>query len=187
MLSFYVRSNQTTWDRYHDLVTFAYNTARQETTRTSPFQLVYGRVPVFPLDVAIRPEWMRSDDAALTLGDIAGARALARDRIAAEQARQKARYDKGRRHAEYVVGQKVMVYCPARKVGRCEKLAHKFMGPYEVIRKVSDLVYEVAILKNRKVVRDRVSIARMKPYYDPDNWMVARASGGGQEVSDPAD
>jgi hypothetical protein len=43
------------------------------------------------------------------------------------------------------------------------------MGPYEVIRQVRDLVYEFAILKNRRVVSDRVSIARMKPYYDPDD------------------
>lgn len=38
------------WDEYLPFVTFAYNTAKQASTGFSPFQVMYGRTPVIPLD-----------------------------------------------------------------------------------------------------------------------------------------
>ena len=57
--------------------------------------------------------------------------------------RQKAQYDKGRRHQKFKVGTSVLIYKPVRKVGKSEKLLHRWLGPYEVIRRITDLNYEI--------------------------------------------
>lgn len=43
MLSNYVSTNQKDWDLYVNLTCFSYNTSIQETTRHTPFYLLYGR------------------------------------------------------------------------------------------------------------------------------------------------
>ena len=53
MLSIYTATDQKDWDLYVPLVTFAYNSAKQESTRETPFMLMYGRLPRFPSDVAL--------------------------------------------------------------------------------------------------------------------------------------
>ena len=53
MLSHYVSSHQKDSDVFLPYVCWAMNTSRSETTGYAPFQLVYGRDPVQPLDFAI--------------------------------------------------------------------------------------------------------------------------------------
>ena len=53
MLSIYVHKNQNNWDINLPYVIFAYNTAEQETTRFSPFYLLYGRQPKLPIEEAL--------------------------------------------------------------------------------------------------------------------------------------
>ena len=43
MIALYVRSDHRNWDRFIPFLVYAYNTARQESTKFSPFYLVYGR------------------------------------------------------------------------------------------------------------------------------------------------
>ena len=54
MLSMYVNADHKNWDEILPYVTFAYNTSKQESTKYSPFYLLYGREAVFPLDVALK-------------------------------------------------------------------------------------------------------------------------------------
>lgn len=57
MLSMYVDLEHRRWDEVLPYVTFAYNTARQETTRMTAFALFYGRViVVFRAGVKPDPE-----------------------------------------------------------------------------------------------------------------------------------
>ncbi|GFS41813.1 transposon Ty3-I Gag-Pol polyprotein [Trichonephila inaurata madagascariensis] len=50
MLSMYVDVEQTNWDEILPFVTFAYNTAKQETMGYTPFYLLHGREAETPLD-----------------------------------------------------------------------------------------------------------------------------------------
>ncbi len=83
----------------------------------------------------------------------------------AAQERQKRYYDKNRREAEvYDEGQQVLVYRPTRKVGRAEKLLHRWHGPYVVIRQITSLNYEVQLPDVRK--SEVLHVERMKKFVD---------------------
>jgi hypothetical protein len=55
-------------------------------------------------------------------------------------------------------------------VGRSDKLLLRFNGPFRVVRRVSDVNYEVEIRRGAKWVRDTVHVERMKPYFEPGKW-----------------
>ena len=56
MLSMYVNSKHTDWDRYLPYVTFAYNTTAHSATKESPFFLLYGRQARMPIDNMLMPD-----------------------------------------------------------------------------------------------------------------------------------
>ena len=53
MLSPYVDSKHENWDEALPHITFAYNCAKQESSKNSPFELVYARNPMLPIDVTL--------------------------------------------------------------------------------------------------------------------------------------
>ncbi|KFD60900.1 LOW QUALITY PROTEIN: hypothetical protein M514_26889 [Trichuris suis] len=48
VLSAYVNSKHNNWDELLPFTMFALNTAEQSSTKISPFELVYGRLPILP-------------------------------------------------------------------------------------------------------------------------------------------
>ncbi|UYV63976.1 hypothetical protein LAZ67_2006231, partial [Cordylochernes scorpioides] len=173
MLSMYVDVNQKDWDEILPFVTFAYNTAKQESTGFSPFYLVHGREAETPLDLLF-PKFPSEDedDFIQTLGSRAEeARQLARIHTMRSQGENKLRYDAHHRNIVYQPGDLVWIYIPVRKVGLSEKLMRRYFGPYRVTRKISDVTYEVETFGDqhgRRKTKDIVHICRMKPYLDPE-------------------
>ena len=47
----YATDNRAEWDNYLDTCVYAYNTSVQESTRFSPFEVMFGRKPTMPIDV----------------------------------------------------------------------------------------------------------------------------------------
>src|SRR3569832_774544 len=54
MLATFVNGNTADWDIYLSSAIFAYNKAVQESTRLSPYALVYGHVVAVPIDQLLR-------------------------------------------------------------------------------------------------------------------------------------
>lgn len=52
----FVDSEQTDWDLYLDSILFSYRVSRQDSTKHSPFLLVYGRQPRLPIEFNMKPE-----------------------------------------------------------------------------------------------------------------------------------
>lgn len=98
------------------------------------------------------------------------ARQLARCRLRHQQCKDARSYNRHRRIVQYQPGDKVWVWTPVRRRGLSEKLLRRYFGPYEVIRRLSDLTYEVIPSGNERTKRpniaDVVHIVRMKPYYE---------------------
>lgn len=164
MLSMYVSTNQRDWDIFVPLVTFAYNTSPQESTKESPFYLTYGREARLPIDVVLGANINRDQTAEEMLTRIKKSREAVKQRIHAEQKKQKLKYDSRHRHVDYEVGEKVMVFTPIRKIGKSEKLLHRWFGPYSVIKKLNDVNYKVRVRKNRNSVDDTIHVSRMKKF-----------------------
>jgi hypothetical protein len=172
MLSMYINSTHTNWDEILPYVTFAYNSSRQESTGRTPFYLTYGREARLPVDVAIgaRPS-IGSNDPLLVARNLETAREEVRTRLEQIQERQKELYDAKHREAlEFIPGQEVLVYKPFRKVGRSEKLLHRWIGPYVVVRRASALNYEVK--KPRGKQKELAHVVRIKRFVRNGEWTV---------------
>nr|CAI5868528.1 unnamed protein product [Callosobruchus analis] len=133
MLALYVNSQQTDWCSFVPLVKFAYNTAKQETTKYSPFMLE----PILPTEASLLQDIKTTD--AIQIRD----RTLAVRQLAAENIKKKQVIDKYRYDAKRRPGDKVKVFTPVRKVGKSEKLLNKWFEPYIIVRKLGNVDCEV--------------------------------------------
>ena len=98
-------------------------------------------------------------------------RQLARVRTLKAQQKDRRRYDSKHRMVTYEPGDLVWIFTPVRKIGLSEKLLKRYFGPYQVLRRLSDVTYEVADFdpsSRRRKPKDVVHVLRMKPYYDPE-------------------
>ncbi|UYV78858.1 K02A2.6-like [Cordylochernes scorpioides] len=160
----YFDVEQKNWDSIFPSVTFAYNTARQETTGFSPFYLVHGREAEPMLDTLLlyQPDCEEDEP-----------RQLARLSPLRTQAIDKARYDASHKPVHYNVGDLVWIFTPVRKVGLSEKLFKKYFGPKRITKKISNVNYEALVMtvdefRRRKRSKEVVHVLRTKPYQDPE-------------------
>jgi transposase InsO family protein len=173
MLSMYVDIDHKDWDSFLPFVTFAYNTAKQDTTGFTPFFLLHGREAETTMDTMFPfyPDDSYDDYVDHLLTKAEEARQLARTRTLIAQDREQERYNTKHRPVTYRPGELVWVFTPVRKVGLSEKLLRRYFGPYKVLRRLSAVNYEVEDFdpdSRRRRRRDVVHVLRMKPYNDPD-------------------
>lgn len=167
MLSMYVASDHKNWDDILPFITYAFNTAKHETTGYSPFFLLYARPPRHTLDTIF--SFSTHDDLTIaeTLCLAEEARRLARIRTLASQERSKARYDRHHRDVTYSPGDLVWLWCPVRKRGLCQKLLANYTGPYVIVDQLSEVNYRLARLTatgRRSAKTEVVHVARLKPF-----------------------
>ncbi|GBO40120.1 Retrovirus-related Pol polyprotein from transposon 17.6 [Araneus ventricosus] len=173
LLSMYVDVEQRNWDQILPFVTFAYNTALQETTGLKTFYLLHGREAETTLDTIFphSPDGATQDYLQRLLNQTKESRQLARLRTLESQQKDLRIYDAKHRPFNYNPWDLVWTFTPVRKVGLSEKLLKKYFGPYQVVRKLSEVTYEVQVfgpLTKRRKIKDIVHVVRMNPYYDPD-------------------
>jgi len=76
-------------------------------------------------------------------------------------------YDKKAKERKFEVHDKVYLFCPARKQGRCHKFRSFLQGPFIVVQKLSYLNYKI-VNKNGKEFVDHIN--RLKKSYDQSSW-----------------
>lgn len=168
MLAMYVASDHKNWDDILPFLTYAYNTAKHETTGYSPFFLLYARQPRSCLDTIF--PFAQHDDPSMTktLCLAEEARRLARLRTLASQERSKQRYDSRHRDFSYAPGDLVWLWTPQRKRGLCEKLLPHYDGPFLVLQRISEVTYILSRVtaSGRPCKRTQVAhVARLKRYH----------------------
>ena len=55
MITSYIADDNSDWDQYVSLVTFAYNTSKHSSTGVVPFTYIFGDLPTMPIDHALLP------------------------------------------------------------------------------------------------------------------------------------
>ena len=131
-------ANVMEWDKQLPFLLFAYRTVVQESTRESPFYLLYGRDPRLPsgtiLDQSRTTYLVDLDDYRTELVvNLKKARELALQNIQQAQEKQKAFYDRQSKSLPYRVGDRVMVFMPSEVTGKDRKLARPYHGPFRII------------------------------------------------------
>ncbi|UYV76850.1 hypothetical protein LAZ67_14002195, partial [Cordylochernes scorpioides] len=176
MMSMYVDVEQKEWDVILPFITFAYNTAKQDTTGFTPFSLIHGREAETTLDTLF-PLLKDEDQEDYNREIVTRAeetRQLARLHTLRAQEGNKRLYDAKHREVSYQPGDKVWIFIPVRKIGISEKLIKRYFGPYRVTRRISDVTYEVESLdttNRRRKPKEIVHVVRMKNYRDPDEQL----------------
>ena len=169
MLSMYTDADQHDWDDHLPFVLFAYRSAVQSSTKHSPFYLMYGRNPIFPVDIALAPTVTnpRVLEYAQTLKDrLELAYEVAHSNIEVAQQINKFHYNQQQKQGplEYFVGDQVWVFHPAGKTGPAKKLLRKWKGPFEVQVVKSNKNYLLQQVGSR--FRRVVNVKFMKPYLE---------------------
>jgi hypothetical protein len=158
------------WDEHLPYLLFAYRSMVQESTRESPFCLLYGRDPRVPTETGLSAvsqtypvdiEDYRSE----LVTKLTDAWATAREHIKGAQDTQKIQYDRRAEKANVRVGDRVMVYMPSDVQGKERKLARPYHGPYRVL-KVTPTNAEVILVDRPKDPSIFVSLSRVRQCYE---------------------
>ena len=165
------------WDKHLSYVLYAYRVAVQESTRESPFFLLYGRDPALPTLDALshkRTPYMVDLDDYKTelLTALTSAWELAKSNITTAQDRQKTTFDRTAKESNLTVGQRVMVHMPSELQGRTWKFARPYHGPFRVLS-LTPTNAEVQLIDEPHSDPLFVSLSRVRACYDelPDvSW-----------------
>ena len=157
---------KSSWEAHLPLVEFAYNNSFQATIGMAPYEALYGRKcrsPVHWDEVGERklvgPEILQQTQ------DVV---AKIRERIKTAQDRQKSYADNRRKKLEFAVGDKVFLkIAPLKGIMRFRKkgkLSPRFIGPFEVLERVGDLAYRLALPPNLSSVHNVFHVSMLRKY-----------------------
>ena len=147
MLRACVLDHQGSWEEYLPLVEFAYNNSSQASIQMAPYEALYGRLCRSPLC------WTEVGESSITgpdlIRDTSEKVILIRQRLLTAQSRQKSYVDVRRRPLEFEVEDHVFLkVMPKRGVVRFfkrGKLSPRFIGPFEILKRVGTVVYRLAL------------------------------------------
>ncbi|KAL5506277.1 hypothetical protein EMCRGX_G007890 [Ephydatia muelleri] len=153
------------WDRLLPYLLFAYREVPQASTGFSPFELLYGRAVRGPLDV-IKATWKadeRSNESVvsyvLCIQDrLTKMAELVKDNLEKAQETQKKWYD----------------------LKTLESLLAQWQGPYEVVKKINKVIYQVEMLNKRKRWRN-FHINMLRKWHEPLATSYLVEDVGGKE------
>ena len=166
MLTPFVNKEKNNWDELLPYLIFAYNTSMNETTKATPFEVMYCRKVNLPNSLNLNNDipYVQSVAEGLKL------REEIKSEIDQSQEKQKYYYDKGRKESSFEVGDLVMLNNPVAK-----KLESKWTGPYKIIDKTSNLNVKIS-LPNSSRTHGIVHISRLKKVEDKTDQQVISVS-----------
>ncbi|GJU72633.1 putative reverse transcriptase domain-containing protein [Tanacetum coccineum] len=152
------------WDVHLLLVEFSYNNSYHSSVRCAPFEALYGRKchsPIMQAKVGegqlIGPELVQGTTEKIS---------QIKDRLKVTRDRQKSYADRGRKPLEFCVGDyvllKVSLWKGVVRFGKKGKLAHRFVGPFEIIEKVGPVAYMLDLLEEFNGVYDMFHVSNHK-------------------------
>ena len=146
-LTMYVEENQKNWSDFVQAITFAYNITIHDVTKIAPFQALFGRAPRIPLDNIIeRQEFIdpsRPAPGRLSSEDVLKMKQL----MKLNHSKNKRRLDARLSPPSFSEGDLVLIERPTHVKGVATKLQYTYIGPYRIIKKLSDVSYAVANIR----------------------------------------
>lgn len=172
MLRACVLDLSSNWENHLPLVEFAYNNSFQATIGMAPYEALYGRrsrSPVYWDEVGERrilgPELIEKTVEAIE---------KIRLRIKSAQDRQKSYADQRKKGLEFEIREKVFLKVAPMKgtirFGKRGKLRPRFIGPFEILEKVSNVAYRLALPPELSAVHNVFHVSLLRKYiYDPSH------------------
>ena len=137
-----------------DTAQFCYNLHKLSATEMIPFEIVLGKQPMTPLDVAKSKNKGKSPTAYRVARDRLEMLSEAQDSLRKAQRRMKKYADQHRRSVEFNVGDKVLLKLTPQiwkyivSKNRHRVLIPKNDGPFEVVKRVDEVAYRLKLPKS---------------------------------------
>lgn len=166
---------QGSWVKSLSLVEFSYNNSYHSSIQMAPYEALYGRKcrsPTFWSDISdtlvLGPELIQA-----TVEKVKVIQA----KMKAAQDRQKSYADLGRRPIAFNVGDKVLLkVSPMKGVSRFGvkgKLSPKYVGPYEVLERVGEVAYRLALPVELSKVHNVFHVSQLRRYRSDPSHVIA--------------
>ena len=163
------------WDGHIALVEFVYNNSFQSSIGMAPYEALYGRKCRTPLcwtelseKKVIGPDLIRETEEKVK---------MIRERLKVATDRQKSYADMKRKDIRYEIGEKMFLkVSPWKKVmrfGKKDKLSPRFIGPYEVIEKVSPMAYRLALPSDLEKIHNVFHVSMLRRYMSDPSHVVS--------------
>ena len=171
MLVKFIDNKKEQWEEYLDTCIYAYNTSKHESSKYTPFEVMFGRRAVLPVDLNTathqsEPTEMESfDDEEIeaTMEERRARLDCVKEKILIAQQKQKEYYD--RKHSQplvYSIGALVWKKDFTRKKRAGGKLDSKWIGPYRITHSLGRGIYRIEHVKNPSKVVNRVHGVHLK-------------------------
>ena len=167
-----ISDNQASWDDYLAAITLAFNCAKSRATNFSPYYLMFLRSPRIELDIldsSKTPGQEEDEYVNESLEKLQKVFNIVERQIKKNLDYRIKEYTLAKHN--YDIGQHVLIFNPARKVGEASKLKRGWSLPFIITKKINDICFEMESLDwanpKFKVVR---SISHMKPYHGPTEF-----------------
>ncbi|XP_044860608.1 uncharacterized protein LOC123363556 [Mauremys mutica] len=163
------------WDQLLPPLLLAIREVPQASTKFSPFELLYGQRPHGVLDL-LRETWEHTPSATQGLlqyvlqlqGRLARVGELAWENLNTAQRTQEAHYNRGAQARTFVPGDRVLLLLPSEE----SKLFARWQGPYEVLRRLGPVTYEIRQPGRRKQ-KQIYHINLLKPWREREGLLIA--------------
>ena len=164
------------WDEVLALIEFAYNNSFHASIGMALYEALYGRRCRTPLC------WYQDGEAVLVgpelLEQTTEKVRMVRNIMQASQSMQKAYADRRRRPLEFAAGDHVFLRVTRTTgVGRAlysRKLSHKFLGPYQITRRIGPVAYEIALPPQLANLHPVFHVSQLRKYvFDPAHVLEA--------------
>ncbi|GJV43525.1 reverse transcriptase domain-containing protein [Tanacetum coccineum] len=164
MLRAYVLEFGGSWDIHLPLAEFSYNNSYHASVRCAPFEALYGRKcrsPIMWAEVGegqlIGPDLVQETTEKIT---------QIKDRLKVARDCQKSYADKRRNPLEFSVGDYVLIKVSPWKgmvrFGKKGNLTPRFVGPFEIIKKVGLVAYRLDLPEELNGVHDTFYVSNLK-------------------------
>ena len=145
---------------------FAYNNSYHSSIGMAPYEALYGRKCRSPLcwdEVGVKrilgPELIEQTKQSVE---------TIKKRLVAAQDRQRKYADLGRRDMSFDIGEKVLLKVSPWKgvvrFGKRNKLSPRFIGPFEILKKVGSVSYQLALPPDLQHIHDVFHVSLLKAY-----------------------
>ena len=139
-----VDRSQRDWDSKIPAILSAYRTAKNESTKFSPFYVIYGRDPVLPVDTLLAPKYRYQGEEYVPtmLENMHSAHHQVRHNLEQSHERNKVYYDRKAKPVNLKVGDMVYFRNPADAT-QSSKLSLHWKPFYRIIKALSDVTFVI--------------------------------------------
>ena len=170
-----IGEHDNNWDEYIDPVLFSIRSSIQESTRFTPFYLMYGREARLPLEaekssVIVDPSQLA--DVQQTIDRLSRVREkifpAASKNIESSQSKQKDQYHKrkGLQKKGICVGDTVLRLNMLKRTKKGHKMEDNWHGPYKVLKITDHGCCHLRCIKTDTDLKRKVNISQLKLYHE---------------------